>query len=188
MALMGFREYARHRGVSLKAVQKAIIAGRIGTQVIEGREKIDAEAADRAWAATTDPGRQSLLHSATPISTQPDDDADDAPQPSDSDDYRTARAGREKLRLQREQLELDQLRGKLADIDELRRIGFTAFRSLRDAILNVPARIKDQCAAETDPLTVERLIEAELMAVLASFDPARAISEAPDDPDADETD
>jgi len=49
--LISLRAYARHRGCSLAAVQKAISSGRI--MPIGG--KIDAKLADREWAANTDP-------------------------------------------------------------------------------------------------------------------------------------
>lgn len=98
--------------------------------------------------------------------------------------YREHRANRERLRAEKDQLELDQLRGRLIDLDEAKRLAFTAFRSLRDAVLNVPARIKDQCAAETDAFKVEQLIEAELTAALDAFDPAKVLREPDDDDEA----
>ena len=52
---MGLREYSRHRGVSLAAVQKAILYERI-QRGPDG--KIESEVADRAWAANTDPAMQ----------------------------------------------------------------------------------------------------------------------------------
>lgn len=95
--------------------------------------------------------------------------------------YRRHRADRERVRSEREQLELDQLRGKLIDLEEAKRLAFTAFRSLRDAVLNVPARVKDQCAAESDSFKVEQLIEAELTAALDAFQPAKVLREQDDD-------
>lgn len=61
MALMGIREYARHRkanglkGGTLRAVQKALLSGRI---VATADKRIDAPAADLLWAATTDQALQ----------------------------------------------------------------------------------------------------------------------------------
>jgi hypothetical protein len=116
--------------------------------------------------------------------TVPQEPPEDAPQPGDTAEYRKARAERERTRAEREALELEQLRGKLIAIDEVSRIAFTAFRGLRDAIENVPARIKDQVAAEADPFHVERIMATELTSVLQSFDVAAAVSE-PDDEDDD---
>lgn len=59
MGLLSQRGYARHRKVTLRAVQKAIETGRIQTVLDEkGRPKIDAEDADRRWAERTDPAKQ----------------------------------------------------------------------------------------------------------------------------------
>jgi hypothetical protein len=272
---MGFREYARHRDVSLRAVQKAIEANRITIVEIDGRKKIDRDQADRDWLRLTDPAKQSLLHSAGPRpgnkeppagsatrrrpvandgldeddqrsvayrqapaarlrgeedgSDEPDgpvdgedgsdeprdpvdgedgsdepegpvdgedgsderrdpaDDGDGADEEDREDDdphteaYRQARAERERIRVDREQIELDQLRGKYIDIADANRMVFTAFRALRDAVFNMPARIKDQVAAETDAFACEQMMEAELSAALDSFNPAKALRDTDND-------
>lgn len=197
--LMGQREYARHRGCALRAVQKAIDAGRI--KVVagpDGKPKIDAEQADRDWVQNTDPAKQSLLYAAStasaPLAPLPGDEpappgaqaqAEDDPAAGQTEAYRQARAEREKVRLDRERLELEQLRGNLIDLGEAKRLAFSAFRELRDAVLNVPARIKDECAATSDALLVEQLIERELSKALASFDLARVTTDQ-DDADVDD--
>lgn len=55
MSRMGIREYSRHRGCALSAVQKAITTGRI-SKGEDGR--IDSDLADAAWAAHTDRAKQ----------------------------------------------------------------------------------------------------------------------------------
>lgn len=190
--LMGQREYARHRGCALRAVQKAIEANRISLVEVDGAKKIDSDQADRDWLSKTDPARQSLLNSSGPAARRatvdrlPGDEppADD---PGDDDDdphtaaYRQARAERERIRVDREQIELDQLKGKYIEVAEASRMVFTAFRALRDAVLNVPARIKDQAAAETDAFRVEQLLDNELGAALAGFNPNTALRDVDDD-------
>src|ERR1019366_3566186 len=52
---MSLRGYARHRGVSLRAVQKAIKSGRIAARE-DGR--LDADVADANWASNTAPRPQ----------------------------------------------------------------------------------------------------------------------------------
>jgi hypothetical protein len=200
MALMGYREYARHRKVTLRAVQKAIEAGRIK---VTADKKIDSDQADRDWDANTDPAKQSLLYSAGPghrnaapqaeagLASGAGAGADDPSAPASEDDtddvdennaaYREHRANRERIRAEREQIELDELKGSLIGVEEAKRLAFTAFRSLRDAVLNVPARIKDQCAAETDGFMVEQLIEAELTKALGGFDPTKVLRDSDDD-------
>lgn len=184
MATMGYREYARHRGVTLQAVQKAIKAGRIKPVDVEGKPKIDAAQADRDWQENTDPAKQSLLYSAGSVPTgeaggaptappASDDEADEVAEKSNADDdtaaYRRERAEREAIRRQKEQIELDQLRGRVVDKDEVARLRFTEFRSLRDALGNLGARIKDALAAETDPLRCEQLVDEEKDRILTDF-------------------
>ena len=98
--------------------------------------------------------------------------ADDDPAAADDEDtaaYRAARANRERINAERAQLELDQLRGRLVDRDEVARLRFTEFRSLRDGLGNIGARIKDACAVETDPLRCEILINDAVGEVLNAF-------------------
>ena len=119
MALMGYREYGRHRGVSLTAVQKAIADGRISVVTdAKGKSKVDSDAADLAWLRNTDPAKQSVLHSAGPVAmpvaapapaagvpgVADPDDPDDLPADAASSEYRQARTLREQIRSKREQI------------------------------------------------------------------------------------
>lgn len=195
MAMMGQREYSRHRKCALRAVQKAIEAGRIKTVLVGTRQMIDSDQADRDWQAHTDPAKQSMLKSAGPSPAAAPAGGDPAAaavgdekaaaDEETSTAYREARASREELRLQREQYEFEQLRGQLIDVDEARRLAFTAFRSLRDNLLNIPARLKDQMAAETDALRIEQLLDAELTEALTKFDPGQVVTEVEDEDDED---
>jgi hypothetical protein len=199
MALMGFREYARHRAVSLRAVQKAVEAGRIAT-VGEGRDrKIDADQADRAWTSNTDPARQSVLHSAGPQrrppprdgrSTALENDPDDDPPPTGATDedtavYRAERAKREGIRREREQLALQQERNELVAVQEVARLQFTAMRLTRDRVEMVPARVAADLLTLAhsggDAFAVERLLAQQLRQALD--DAARAIEDIDDDED-----
>ena len=202
MALMGFREYARHRNVSLRAVQKAIEAGRIA-KVGEGRTaKIDSVQADRDWSVHTAPARQSLLHSSGPATAaaeklppdRDDDDRDNAggseedpggPGDRDTAAYRAERALREAIRRQREQLELEQLRNELVAVQEVSRLQFTAQRLTRDRVEMVAARAAPELLTLVqsggDGFAVERVLTGHLRQALE--DAAKAIEEIDDDDD-----
>lgn len=199
MALMGYREYSRHRGVSLGAVQKAISAGRIHAT---DNKKIDSDQADRDWEANTDDSRvavnvignahlaqqQMILGPAavdTPRTVKSQDDGkDDVEDISGNDrvanEYREHRSTRERYQALKQQLEYEQLVGALINVDEAKRIAFTSFRSLRDAVMNVAPRIKDQLAAVNDPAVVEEILDAELSAALASIDVGKLLSDQDD--------
>lgn len=208
MALMALREYARHRGCTLAAVQKAVKSGRV-TVCFDagGKMRIDSISADATWREKTDPAKQSLLYSAGPAPNtsslsddvsvgqgggatvpppatsgdEPSDDADDEA----TSKYRQGRADREEINVRRARIELAQLEGSVISLDQAKLVVATSFRTLRDAILNVPARIKDQCAGETDSFAIEALIESELTQVLSSFTPAVLPTDGDQEDDAD---
>lgn len=222
MALMGVREYGRHRGVSHVAVIKAIEAGRI-TATGSGRDrKIDSDQADRDWVTNTDASRVAV-HATAPIvapagatdqaataaataapaagtastpanaapATAPADLVDAAAQgghepasaasPAPKSEYQEHRTLREKYSGLKEQLEYEQLQGRLVDVNEAARLAFTTFRALRDATKNLSPRLKDQLAAETDPYKVEHLLDAEIDAVFAGVDVRKLFAEDDDD-------
>ena len=171
---ISLRAYARHRGVALSAVQKAIRYGRI-SKTPGG--KINPVTADREWECNTDISRRpadACLPTGCAGAAFCSDDADldisDTPDLSVGSDYQRHRANRERIRAEKEQIELDMLAGRSVDLAEAQRLAFTAFRSLRDAVLNVSPRIKDALAAETDPLKVETMLDAELAVALQAVD------------------
>ena len=190
--LMGYREYARHRGVSLGAVQKALRAGRISANE---EKKIDSAVADRDWAINTDASRiavsaievarpraQKEISFAATAGEEADKPAAEELTGSDNNAsrYRESRASREFYVAAKQKLEYEQLLGQLINVDEAKRIAFTSFRAIRDSVLNVAARIKDQLAAETDPHVCEELLERELSAALASVDVGQLNAEVED--------
>lgn len=186
-SILSLRAYAKHRGCSLKAVQKAIQTGRIQTTP-EG--KIDPEAADQLWQLATDHSKR-----RDPIDQPPapssaggsaggaagDDPADD-PQESEEDAsssgapgargqatanaYSKARAARETYVAQIKRLEFEELSGSLVRVDEIQRQITEAVRATRDAILNLPNRISAELASETDPHQVHVRLSAELTQAL----------------------
>ncbi len=196
MAMMGYREYSRHAGVTLRAVQKAIEAGHIR---VTDAKKIESDQADRDWRNSKDVQRAavSILPGKSPAATAPgskknradvaatpqlEDGDDDQEQAEDEVDtsaseYRTHRAQREKFSALKQELEYRQLAGELISVDEAKRIAYTAFRGIRDSVLNVPARLKDQIAALDDPHLCERLLETALSAALAGVDVGRLLHE-----------
>lgn len=207
MALMGQREFSRHMDVSLRAVQKAIESGRI---TVDENGKIDSERAARDWVRNSDESRMSFTDLSRRRVPDVDDDSDELDDDQDlpaagmgaadasappsnakrEDDavrqYREERAKRESIRRQREEAELAEYRGSLIDVNDARRLAFTAYRTLRDAVLNVPVRVKDLVAAETDPARVEAMLERELSAALQQVTPEAILREQADEEDIDD--
>lgn len=189
---MGHREYARHRGVTLGAVQKAIRDKRIS---LNENNKIDSVQADADWTANTDPTRNAMTL-VTPVQSarepaQMDLTAPDATLVSEKDEpdeltgndknasvYREHRAERERYNAAMQKLEYEERVNKLIDVEVASRIVYTSFRALRDSLGNVATRIKDQLAAATDAAVCEQLVEDEIAAVLAGIDVAKLLKES----------
>lgn len=194
MALMGYRAYSRHAGVTLRAVQKAIEAGYIK---VTAEKKINSDQADRDWrnsdavhrpvVSITQPEKRASFPAAPGSGEGGGHNADDGAEaeaeaegdPSTSE-YRTHRAEREKYSALKQKLEYEQLAGELIPVEEAKRIAYTTFRGIRDSVLNVPARLKDQLAALDDPHQCERLVEAALSAALAGIDVGRLLQDQDD--------
>jgi hypothetical protein len=189
MALMGYREYSRHAGVTLRAVQKAIEVGHIK---VTAEKKIESDQADRDWrnsdavlrpvVSIAQPEKRAVSPAAPGggVGADPDliDGAEaEAEGDASTSEYRTHRAAREKFSALKQELEYKQLAGELIPVDEAKRIAFTTFRGIRDSVLNVPARLKDQLAALDDPHQCERMLEAALAAALAAIDVGKLLQD-----------
>jgi hypothetical protein len=129
MALVSQRAYAKHRGVSLAAVQKAIKAGRIRTAA-DG--KIDVEQADRDWERNTNYGG--------PVATG--DGSVSGPS------YAQSRAVREVYTARLAKLEYEERIGKLLPADQVTIAGFTKGRTVRDHMMIIPDRVAAQIRAD----------------------------------------
>jgi len=157
MPLLSLRAYAKHRGVSLAAVQKAIHSGRI-TPNADGL--IDSDRADAEWNAKTRPGqRRAKMVPPTPP-PQP------AEAPAGSLDYFRARAIRESYLARLAKIEFEERTAKLVSRDEVQVAAFTNGRTVRDNLLNIPDRLAATLAAETDPDRVHHLLSAEIRKAL----------------------
>lgn len=162
---MSQRAYAKHRGVTHRAVQKAIASGRI--PVTEG-QKVDPDEADRAWAANTDESRPRNSVSGTPkLSVVPP-----VPAPSGASGhvvatgYQASRAMHENYRARTARLEYERLTGMLVSADEVKVEAFNAARRAREALLAIADRQAPVLAAITDPAEIHSVLTAEIRQVL----------------------
>ena len=187
---ISLRAYARHRGVALSAVQKAIESKRV--TVVRRNERqhviaIEKHAADQQWAANTDAveaARNGKL-------TTPPEGAG-APQPSTpaaapggepgaaSPVDKPADAG-EQGNFLAARIRESELRGQLLELDKLERVGellpraivrqeFTEiFAQLKNAALRIPDRKAQVLAGETDPTRIQRVLSDEIRAVFDEF-------------------
>lgn len=165
MALLSLRAYAKHRGVSLAAVQKAIKSGRIATAA-DG--SIDSERADADWSAKTRPGQKrrspapAIVAPVVPFVEPPRSD----PGGAGGLDYFRARAIRESYLARLAKIEFEEKSAKLVSRDEVQIAAFTKARTVRDSLLNIPDRLAATLAAEADADNVHQMLTVEIRKAL----------------------
>lgn len=139
MPIMSLREYARHRGVALSAVQKAIQTKRIGT-LPDGR--VESEAADAAWQQNT--------RKYVPAVTGGEGAARMEREHADfgAGQYTKARAIREHYQARLAKVEYEERVQTLVSKYEVQVAAFERGRVERDAWLNWPNRVSANMAAE----------------------------------------
>jgi hypothetical protein len=142
MAAVSLRAYAKHRGVTLKAVQKAIESGRIHTTA-EG--KIEPERADADWARNTGP---KVRRSAPAVATAPRVESSRPEPVSGGLDYAMARAIIANYEARLVKLDYEERIKKLVKADEVSIAAFNLFRMFRDRLLNMPDRVVGALLAE----------------------------------------
>ena len=143
MAPVSLRAYAKHRGVTLKAVQKAIESGRIHTNV-DG--KIDTDRADAEWARNTGPKVRRTASTSSPASPRSEQPR---PEPSAGGlDYAMARAIIANYEARLVKLDYEERIKKLVKADEVSIAAFNLFRMFRDRLLNMPDRVVGALMAE----------------------------------------
>jgi hypothetical protein len=156
MPLLSLRAYAKHRGVSLAAVQKAIHSGRIATHP-EGL--IDSDRADAEWKAKTRPGQRRAR--PAPVATR-----EPAEAPVAGLDYFRARAIRESYLARLAKIEFEEKTAQLVSRDEVQVAAFTRARTVRDNLLNIPDRLAATLAAESDADKVHQILTGEIRKAL----------------------
>lgn len=150
MSGLSIRGYARHRGVSHTAVQKAIQSGRIS---VEPDGTLDPAKADAEWKKNTRSSKGSVASAAIA-------------QASGGVDFNKARAVKETYNARLAKLTYEERMGQLVSVEEVKLGAFNMARKLRNRILQIPMRISAQLAAETDPHIVEDMLNAELSGAL----------------------
>ena len=150
---MSLRAYARHRGVALSAVQKAIATGRIHPEP-DGR--IDPIKADAQWDRHTRTAQPTPPRATTARPPPVSQRAAPPPQPQASDDargvdYHKARAVRETYRetysARLAKLEFEERTGKLISKDEVDIKYFQLARQLRDRMQQIPRKVAPEIVA-----------------------------------------
>ena len=144
---LSLRKFAALLGVRENAVRKAIARGRLERSVGRWRGQpciVDEALAREEWranAAKTPKGDSSVTMAEA-----------------------NRRVALERARGMR--IVNNQKRGRLIAADLAARIAFEASRVIRDALLNLPARLAPECAAETDAAKIHERLDVEIRLAL----------------------
>jgi hypothetical protein len=152
MSLMGIREYGRHRNVSHVAVLKALRTGRI-RQNTDGL--IDAEKADRQWAANTHPARKAP-HAMPAAFT-------------DDQGFARARTVREHYEALNAKLDYEKRSAELVSAAEVKLAEITVLQEFKRAMLAIPERVAAQVAGEKGEGQVYAILSATIREALSEF-------------------
>ncbi len=158
MAIMSMRQYARHRGVALSAVQKAVKAGRIA-KLPDGQ--IDSDAADAGWKRNT-------KAYAPAVTRRPEPEEEEA-SGFGASQYTRARAVREHYQARLAKIDYEERAGKLVSKDEVQVTAFNKFRQFRDHMLNIPDRVAAMVAAEAETAKCHEILATEIRRALNEF-------------------
>jgi len=146
--LFSRREYARHRGVTVSAVQKAIETGRI--TLTDG--KIDPEKADKEWTENTNPAYNA---------TRTDDGF--------SSSYHKSKMMKSTYDAMLKKLEYEERAGKLIPITQAQFEAFTAARTARDHLLMIPRHVAPRIIGQKNISDIEYILSQEITNSLTSL-------------------
>ena len=159
------REYARRRGVTTEAVSKAVKTGRIS---LVGK-KVDIAAANRDWAANTQPGQMAAKKTRkarskgskrTQVAPKEGQPAGD----STVNNYANSRARREDYLARMAEVDFEERAGKLVNANEMKAQWMKLITEAKTRLLSVPIKCKSRLPALSalDVSIIENLIRDEL--------------------------
>lgn len=163
---LSLRAYAKHRGVALSAVQKAIKTGRIK---LDSDGKIDAQQADIAWQINTRPmADDTIAYQNTDANDHPNEiEAKNAP------NYQKARAIREAYSARLAKLDFEERSGKLVPLETVSKVVFTIGRQLRDRIQLIPRQLAPLIVSSVlespDPRLIEDMLDSAIRDALEQY-------------------
>jgi hypothetical protein len=163
--LINMAEYARRRGCTEGAVRRAVRDGRIS--LIEG--KIDPVAADAQWARNTRVRAGSRATDDANLQVPGGARRGQADGEDGDVDYWQSKARREAAEAELAELRLAELRRVLVREDDVRAALSRRVANLREAFLQLPARVVPLLAAQPEPGAMHRVLHAEIVAALSAI-------------------
>ena len=170
---MKIAEYAAKRGVSTRAVQKALNDRISGARA--GRGTLYPGLADRLWRRNTDPdhgGKRTAGEEVRDLDELRERARNLGIDPNSVPDIADSKALRLACLAALSQIELDEKQGRLVDQEDVRKEAFKLARLTRDAMLAIPDRLAAEIAGLTDPFEVHAKITAEIRSAIEEISKA----------------
>ncbi len=103
------------------------------------------------------------------ITDKPDDEKPQRPEVETTDDYWASRARREKAEAELAELKLAEQMGQLVRAAEVRASLARSMAGLREALLQMPARVVPLLVADPSPAAMDALLRGEITRALDTF-------------------
>ena len=168
MPLVGIGELARALRRDPKAILVAVNAGRV-TRRPDGL--FDLEKAMAEFEATTQNERgHDNRNGHNLVEVQPSSDLPlDHERPARSSDYGKARAAVQIYEARLKKLRYEEKAKSLVPARDVEDAAFRTVSCLREACMNIPARLAAQLALESDQARCYAILEAEVIAIFTDF-------------------
>ena len=168
--LITFTEMSKLMECSAPSVTKAVKSGRIAKAVVEkdGKKWLDRDLAVELWHRNT---KQSPLGPQKIVGHAPRDKQKLREQvdlmPDDAiPELNVSRERREHYQAELAKLEVDLKRGELVSADSVKKVAFDLAKTVRESLINIPDRVVNQFAAETDPQAIHMALSHEIQSAL----------------------
>ena len=157
MPICDTKELAQALGITVARISQMKSQGRFDGCFTVVRNKIewDKEAALKAYT------EGNPLVSTSPTRKK----SDELEIPS----FNESRAKSEHFRAELARLDLEVKEQQLVEVARVQREAFTAARAVRDALGNIPDRVSNQLAAESDPVVIHQTLTEEIRKALETL-------------------
>ena len=157
--LISQAEYARRKGVSYTTIHKHVRNKKI--TLVDC--KIDEKKADKQLDKLLDV----RMHSKIKSNKLNKDEKTKENKPAQ--DFNVSRAKREEFNAKLAELVYEEKAGLLVSHQEVQDVAETTYRKFRDKMLNIPARISKQLAAESSGFIVNKMLKKEIELAIERF-------------------
>ena len=173
-------EYARHKGVEISAVKRAIAEGRLPDHAIKrgsnDRKLIMVTEADKFWDESTAINNKNEMRQKTFLSPEkgpkkkaPASEEDEAGADSEPTKLITIRTIKESYAAKTAQLEYEKMIGQLVPVADVRKAVAEIGTNIRNSLENFADKLSPIMAAETNIDKCHKLITDEIRSALLSL-------------------